>query len=130
MSPESRTRSLLVAGLVTLTLATGGAQAPPRQAPPPQAPNPLGQPLLDPQGRVKEDAFYQVPLAPEDKRYGDIDGLKMKGVVREAAAISRRDKASGALFWGRNVGFKGHDETQDWVEAYFKKFGLKDIHRK
>ncbi len=79
---------------------------------------------------MKENAFYKVPLLPEDRRYADIDGMKMKAVVREAAAISRRDKARGTLFWGRNVGFQGHAETQDWVEGYFRKFGLENVHRK
>ena len=127
MSLDMRIRCFLAA-LVTAALSAGGAEA--QRGGPPPAPNPLGQPLLDPQGHVKEDVFYQVPLAPEDRKYADIDGLKMKAVLREAAAISRRDKASGTLFWGRNVGFKGHDETQDWVEGYFKKHGLKDIKRK
>lgn len=134
MRNRTRQYSALLAGVglaTVLSFASGGAQAPPqRGAAPPPAPNPLGQPLLDPQGHVKEDTFYQVPLAPEDRKYADIDGMKMKGVVREAAAISRRDQASGTLFWGRNVGFKAHEETQDWVEGYFRKFGLKDIHRK
>jgi hypothetical protein len=71
-----------------------------------------------------------VPLLPEDGRYADIDGMKLKAVVREAAAISRRDQARGTLFWGRNVGFQGHAETQDWVEGYFRKFGLENVHRK
>jgi hypothetical protein len=123
------TASLLFVG--TVTLVAVAAQAPqPRQAPAPAAPNPLGQPLLDPAGHVREDAFYKVPLAPEDRKYADLDGMRMKAVVREAADISRKDKARGTLFWGRNVGFPGHNETQDWVEAYFKKNGLTNIHRK
>ena len=109
-----------------LALVAVAAQAP-SGAPPP---NPLGNPLLDSPEHVREDAFYKVPLQPEDRKYADIDGLKMKQIVREAAAISRRDQARGTLFWGRNVGFQGHEETQDWVEGYFRKFGLTDVHRK
>lgn len=123
---RSRLWAVLPAGLV-LALAAVRAQAPGSSAPPP---NPLGNPLLDTADRVREDAFYKVPLQPEDRKYADIDGLKMKAVVREAAAISRRDQARGTLFWGRNVGFQGHAETQDWVEAYFRKFGLQDVRRK
>ena len=102
--------------------APGGGQTP--------AANPLGNPLLESPEHVREDAFYKVPLMPEDRKYADIDGLKMKAVVREAAAISQRDKARGTLFWGRNVGFQGHADTQAWVEAYFTRFGLQNIHRK
>src|SRR5262245_40835526 len=104
--------SLLIGGVVTLVAVAAQAPQPRGQAgQPPPPPNPLGQPLLDGAGHVREDAFYKVPLAPEDKKYADLDGMRMKGVVREAAAISRRDKARGTLFWGRNVGFQGHNET-------------------
>ena len=119
-------RAMLPVALV-LMAATAGAQAPGGTPPPP---NPLGNPLLESPDRVKEEAFYEVPLLPEDRRYLDIDGTKMKAVVREAAAISRRDQARGTLFWGRNVGFQGHAETQDWVEGYFRRFGLENVHRK
>ncbi len=118
----------LVALIPVPLLAFGGAAAQAPAGSPP--PNPLGNPLLESADRVREDAFYKVPLQPEDRKYADIDGLKMKAVVREAAAISRRDQARGTPFWGRNVGFAGHDETQGWVEGYFRKFGLSDIHRK
>lgn len=117
---------LTLAGLL-LALTVAGAQG---QGGAPPAPNPLGNPLLVSPEHVREDAFYKVPLQPEDRKYADIDGLKMKAVVREAAAISQRDKARGTLFWGRNVGTQGHVDTQDWVEGYFRKYGLQDIHRK
>jgi hypothetical protein len=126
-----RRAAFLVGGVAAavLMLAAVGAQAPRQQQPPP-APNPLGQPLLDGNRQPREDAFYKVPLAPEDRKYADLDGMKMKAVLNEAIAISQRDKASGALFWGRNVGFPGHDATQNWVEGYFKKHRLQNIYRK
>jgi hypothetical protein len=123
----SRTLAFAVPCASLLTFGALAAQAPGGSAP---APNPLGDPLLESPEHVREDAFYKVPLQPEDRKYADIDGLKMKAVVREAAAISERDKARGTLFWGRNVGFAGHDETQGWVDAYFRRYGLQDIHRK
>src|SRR6478735_7864832 len=119
--------SLLVCG--SIALVTAAAQAPARPADAP-APNPLGQPLLDADGHVREDAFFKVPLLPEDRKYADLDGLKMKAVLREAAAISQKDKARGTQFWGRNVGTQGHVDTQEWVEGYLKKNGLKEVHRK
>lgn len=120
--------ALLSALIVVAAGVRAGGQAPAAQQPPP--PNPLGEPLLDSPEHIRESAFYKVPLQAEDRKYGDIDGLKMKAVVREAAAISQRDKSRGNLFWGRNVGTQGHADTQDWVEGYFKKFGLQNIHRK
>ena len=124
-APVGRAAAVVFAVVAASAVA---AQAP-RQQPPPE-PNPLGQPLLDAAGHVREDAFFRVPLAPEDRKYADLDGMRMKGVLNEVIAISQKDKASGAIFWGRNVGFPGHVATQDWVESYFKKFGLKDIRRK
>src|SRR5256885_14035083 len=50
----------------------------------PAAPNPLGQPLLDPHGFVKDEAMLHPPaLAAEDRKYADIDGRRMKQVVME-----------------------------------------------
>src|SRR4051812_3312740 len=91
----------LVSAALLLALAVPGAQTPAGGQQPPR--NPLGDPLLDSPEHVREDAFFKVPLQPEDRKYADLDGLKMKAVVREATAISERDKARGTLFWGRNV---------------------------
>lgn len=94
------------------------------------APNPLGQPLVDANGFVKDDAMlHSPPLAPEDRKYADIVGMRMKQILMEVDAISLKDRDSGNLFWGRNVGTKGHDDTQAWVESYFKKNNLQNVHR-
>jgi len=79
----------------------------------PAAPNPLGQPILDPTGHVKDDAVIHLPLAAADSKYADLDGKKMKAIVRELAAISDKNRASGEVFWGRNVGTQGHVDTED-----------------
>jgi hypothetical protein len=102
------------------------AQAP-REAP--AAPNPLGQPLVNAAGHVRDEAILRVPLLPEDAKYAGIDGRRMKAALMEVDAISLKDRDSGRLFWGRNVGTPGHVATQDWLEGYFQKNGLKDIHR-
>jgi hypothetical protein len=125
---HARARVLSTTALLALITLGTAAQAP-RQQPAPE-PNPLGQPLLDAAGNPRDDAFIRLPLAPEDRKYADLDGMRMKGILNDVIAISQRDKASGAIFWGRNVGFRGHEETQEWVEGYFKKHGLKNIDRK
>lgn len=112
--------------VATAVLLTSGAGA--QQAPPP-APNPLGQPLLDAAGHVREDLFIRMPLRPDDQRYADLDGRRMKQLVMEVDAISLRDRDTGRLFWGRNVGTPGHDATQAWVEAHFRRLGLQNVHR-
>jgi hypothetical protein len=99
------------------TTATVSAQA-----------SPLGQPLLDPDGTIRDDAFIHIPLRPDDARYGDIQADQLKAWLMEVDAISLADRASGNLFWGRNVGTEGHEATQAWVEGYFRQYGLTDVH--
>ena len=111
-----------LAVLVVATVALAAQQESP-------APNPLGQPLVDAAGKVRDEAMLRTPLLPEDRKYADLDGQRMKQFVMEVDAISLKDRDSGNLFWGRNVGTAGHLATQDWVEAYFRKHGLQNVHR-
>jgi hypothetical protein len=111
--------------LAVLIVATGALSG--QQESPP--PNPLGQPLVDAAGKVREDAMLRMPLLPEDRKYADLDGRRLKQFVLEVDAISLKDRDSGNVFWGRNVGTAGHVATQDWVEAYFRKHGLQNVHR-
>lgn len=92
--------------------------------------NPLGQPLLDADGNLREDAFIQIPLRPDDARYASIDGKWMKDVLMELDQISLDDKASGRLFWGRNLGTEAHVIGQAWAEDWFERLGLENIHRR
>ena len=108
--------------LVIATVALAAQQESP-------APNPLGQPLVDAAGKVRDEAILRTPLLPEDRKYADLDGHRMKQFVMEVDAISLKDRDSGNLFWGRNVGTAGHLATQDWVEAYFRQHGLQNVHR-
>ncbi len=110
---------------VAVLIGAAGVVLVAQQAPP----NPLGQPLLDASGRLRDDAFIRIPLRPEDERYGDIEGDRMKAMLLEVDAISLGDRAAGNLFWGRNVGTAGHVATQDWVEDYFRRNGLDNISR-
>ena len=85
---------------------------------------------MDPTGHVKDDAMIHIPLAASDAKYADLDGKHMKAIVRELTAISDKNRDSGEAFWGRNVGTQGHVDTENWVEQYFRKNNLQDIHRK
>src|SRR5262245_8154380 len=78
-------------------------------AAPAQRPRPVlqVQPLLDPDGRVRDDAFVPGPaLAAADRVYADIDGRRMKNVVNDVVAISRRSRDDGNRLWGRIAGTK------------------------
>ncbi len=112
--------------LLTLAIVVVTSRA---QAPAGPEPNPLGQPLLDANGFVRDDAMLRSPLLAADTRYSSIEGKRLRQLLMEVDAISLKDKASGNLFWGRNVGTAGHDATQAWVEGYFKKIGLQNVHR-
>jgi hypothetical protein len=114
---------------IALTLGLAGGAAEPLAAQQPAPPNPLGQPLLDAAGHPREDAFIQIPLRPEDARYAVIEGERMKAWLMEVDAISLADRDRGSAFWGRNVGTWGHEQTQAWVERYFRQYGLEDVHR-
>ena len=84
-------------------------------------PNPLGQPLLDASGPLRDDAFIRIPFRPEDERYADIEGDRLKEMLLEVDAISLADRDAGTIFWGRNVGTASHVAIQDWVEGHFHR---------
>ena len=109
--------------------ATAGAQDPDDAPGRGGAPNPLGQPLLSPNGSVRDDAVLRTPLAPEDRQYAGIEGRRLKQLLMEVDAISLKDRDSGNLFWGRNVGTAGHEATQAWVENYFRAHKLQSVHK-
>jgi hypothetical protein len=100
-------------------------QAPPAQQTPTAPasgaaarPIPTYQPLLDAKGRVKGEAFIPGPsLAAADRAYAEIDGAKMKGLVNEVVAISRRSRDDGNKYWGRIAGTKYEVMTADLIEA-------------
>ncbi len=141
MMNHLKTRGAIWAGLGALAVVTAGSlvlvgQTPSQSRPEaaaPRGPRPIPQfqPLLDPQGRVREEAF--VPgqaLSAADRVYADIEARRMKGLVNEVVAISRRSRDAGDKYWGRIAGTKYEAMTGDWVEGKFKSAGLQEIHRK
>ena len=105
------TAVLMLGALVMMTTRSGLAQGRGgRQAGPP---NPLGQPLIDGRGQLRDDAMLHTPLLAADAKYADIDGKHMKTFVQELAVISRKNRDAGEVFWGRNMGTAGHVAAQD-----------------
>ena len=90
---------------------------------------PKRQPLLDQGGYIKEDQYVVPDLPDIEKAYGKIDGLKMKAIVNEIVAISRKSRDDGNKYWGRIAGTKYEAMTADLIEAKFKKLGMVDINR-
>jgi hypothetical protein len=85
--------------------------------------------LVDSAGNVRDEAFMRMPLAAADQKYADIDGARMKDIVREVTEISLKTRDDKTRYWGRIAGTSGEQMTADWVEARFKKFKLTNIHR-
>ena len=90
---------------------------------------PRRQPMLDAGGHVRDEMFARVPLAAGDEKYADIDGFRMKDIVREVVAISLKTRDDRTRYWGRIAGTKGEAMAADWVEAGFKRAGLTTTRR-
>ena len=75
-----------------------------------------------------EDGLLRWPLAAADKAYGAIDGKRLYQYVADQTAMSRRYRDQGhPQFWGRIIGTSADDESQQWMLAKFKQFGLTDV---
>ena len=112
-----RTAIAIAAAAVVIGIGVAGQQ-------PPLERWPRQQPLLDAAGHVRDEAFARTPLSPTDQKYADIDGWKMKEVVREIAGISLQTRDDRTKYWGRISGTRGEHMAADWVEARFRKAGL------
>jgi hypothetical protein len=81
---------------------------------------PRRQPMLDTGGHVRDEMFARAPLGPGDEKYADIDGYKMKEVVRDVVAISLKTKVDKTRDWGRIAGSSCVAMAEDWVYAGLK----------
>ena len=132
---RTMTCAVTLATAVAVATAVAAQQRQGSPAPPPAARGaqtaPAPQPLLNPQGRLREDAFVPAPpLSAADRIYADIDGSRMKAIVNDVVAISRRSRDDGNKYWGRISGTKYEVMTADLIEAKFKSLGMVDVHRK
>jgi hypothetical protein len=78
---------------------------------------------------LPDDAYPRFPLPAGNEAYAHVDGLKMKQVVEQIAAISRKSRDDGNQYWGRIAGTPYDRMTEDWVLEQFQKIGLKDVRR-
>ena len=114
------------AGLALFFVVSTMGAAPAGQQP---AQPPQRQPLLDPSGYIREDAYIPAPLPESERAYARIDGARMKALVNEVVAISRKSRDDGNKYWGRIAGTKYEAMTADLLEAKFRKLGMVDINR-
>lgn len=91
----------------------------------------IGQSLIPPAfsaARV-EASMIEFPLPKGEEAYASIDGKKMHKYVVEQAEISRHFRDAGhPKFWGRITGFSSDTESQQWMMAKLKSFGVQDVH--
>src|SRR5262244_2778850 len=78
---------------------------------------------------IPDADYIRFPLPPGAEAYADVDALKIKSLMGEITAISRKSRDDGNQYWGRIPGTPYDRLTQDWVMAQFKKLGLVDVRR-
>src|SRR4051812_11927004 len=83
---------------------------------------PTGVPLVP-----LEESWLRWPLPASESAYAGIDGLRLKGYVREVTAISRRSRDRGEQWWGRIQGMPADAETQQWLAEKFRRAGIQDV---
>jgi hypothetical protein len=113
---------LIAAGTVIVRSQTPAS----RPAQPP-APRPAQAAAPERARYAADEDFIRHPLLPAEQVYGDVDGNRMKGYVREITAISRRYRDKGHQFWGRIVGTEADAETAQWMLDKFQKAGLEKV---
>lgn len=78
---------------------------------------------------IPDEDYIRFPLPPGAEAYADVDALKIKAVMSEITAISRKSRDDGNQYWGRIPGTPYDRMAQDWVMSQFKKLGLADVRR-
>jgi hypothetical protein len=80
----------------------------------------LGPPIYE----LDDRTMLRWPLPPSAPQYGKIDGFKLKPYVNALIAIAQKSHNDGHQWWGRITGTPYYEETQQFIEQQFKKFGV------
>ena len=78
---------------------------------------------------LPDEAYPRFPLPPGNAAYAHVDGLKMKEVVEQIAAISRKSREDGNQYWGRIPGTPYDRMAEEWVMQQFRAIGLQNVRR-
>jgi len=76
---------------------------------------------------LADDQFLRWPYPPGDVAYADLDGFRIKALVNEVTAISRRSRDDGHQYWGRIAGTEYERITNEWTAAHFRRIGLEQV---
>lgn len=75
---------------------------------------------------IPPDSDYpDYPLKPGQEAYADVDGYKIKDIIKQIVAFSLQSLDSGQQFWGRVLGTKAHDDAVTFMGDQWEKLGLK-----
>src|SRR5258708_424142 len=123
--------AIAIAFLANQAFAQSPEQAPARQQAVQSARygTALGLPRDGAKLYLPDEAYPRFPLPPGNAAYAHVDGLKMKQVVEQIAAISRRSRDDGNQYWGRIAGTPYDRMTEDWVMETCKATGLQNVRR-
>ncbi len=125
---------------VTLAQNRAASQATAAQSAAAQVPATLSRPMgrfgrtlgLPKDGKdlfIADDEYIRFPLPPGEQAYADVDAMKIKAMIGEITAISRKSRDDGNQYWGRIAGTPYDRMTEDWVMTQFNRLGMRDVHR-
>lgn len=103
---------LMTAGSVVLLTAGSGAQQP----------RPSQRKTLD-----LEANMLRTAVPPGEQAYARIDGVRIKQLVDEITALSRKSRDDGERYWGRIAGTRHDALIHDWSAAKFREIGLENV---
>jgi hypothetical protein len=73
-----------------------------------------------------DDSEYPVyPLKPGQEAYKDVDGYRIKDLIKKFTAISLKSLDDGEQYWGRITGTKYDHMTTELMAEEYSKLGLK-----
>jgi hypothetical protein len=76
---------------------------------------------------LADDQFLRWPYPPDDVAYHDLDGFRIKALVNEVTAISRKSRDDGNQYWGRIAGTAYERMTNEWTAAHLRRLGLEQV---
>jgi hypothetical protein len=78
---------------------------------------------------ITDEDYIRFPLPPGEQAYADVDAMKIKAMIGEITAISRKSRDDGNQYWGRIAGTPYDRMTEDWVITQFNRLGMRDVRR-
>lgn len=73
---------------------------------------------------IDDRDYPEYPLKPGQEAYADVDGYRIKALIKRISAISLRSLDDGEQFWGRITGTKYDRMTTELMAEAFGKLGL------